>query len=721
MAVPQRQSIVSQMIQGLQLSEPALDTTIGSPIRNLLDVVSEAISEAYADQFLLGYLYDIDSKAGPDLDNFVAVFGFTRYAAKRATGTITFSRQTAATNDIFIPAGSQISTASTPPIIFSTTVPVIFPIGQTSINVPIQAAIGGSNGNVSAGTITQPITSLGAISVITNQNGLSGGVGPESDDQLRARFEATVFRALTGTEQMFLATALDDPDVTNANVVGATLTFSERIQLSSGAGASSVQDLKYFYANTSYLGTDIFNGDIFTPGSQYSIATFSLATPGIVSATTSGSGGTLTGPTGFQYGVTARTPAGETPIGTLSTTVTTSGGTTSSNSLSWTAVPNAFSYGVYQKIGSGAVLFLTQVTGTTYIDTGALTAAGAPPTVNTTASAPIVQSLDPTNVPDGVYDLQYNYLPVSSRNDPVNKITNRIDVYCNGIRSIEATQVTSFSEALVFNGTTTDPTYRLNFERDDGSTPVNGNYFIPFAYSPVNDPALSNEIIIGPNVYVLGTDFWLVNDITAFGLGPLSKSGIEWKSAANGSIDVPTVGAQINLDYSFNQIPLSVQKAIQNWRLVTTDIMVHQAKQLNLNVYLGVILQNASFSPSSVLSQISTAIETYLASISFAGVVQVSQIIAVVQAVTGVVAVRLLTSADSSQVLFGTGSFNGGNASTHYAIQSMNDAGAVIETFASDVSGQIARATDVLLTQDTLANLNDVYISLLAQNTFGSV
>lgn len=612
MATPNQSSIVSQMIQSLQLSEPALDTTIGSPIRNFLDVVSEAISEAYADQFLLGYLYDIDSKIGADLDDFVGVFGFTRYAAKRSAGTITFSRQTAATNDIFIPQGSQISTADTPPIIFQTSVPVIFPVGNTSINVPIQASIGGSTGNVSAGTITQPITALGAISTITNQNGTSGGAAAESDDQLRTRFEATVFRALTGTSQMFLATALDDPNVTNANVVGAALTFTERIQLSSGVGTSSVQDLKYFYTNTTYLGNNIFNGDIFTPGTQFTIASSGLD------------------------------------------------------------------------------------------------------------SAPVVTSLDPTNVPDGVYDLQYNYLPTSSRNDPANKITNRVDVFCNGTRTIEATQVTSFSEALVFNTTPTDPTYRLNFQRDDGTTPVNGNYFIPFAFSPVNDPALSNQIIIGSNTYVLGTDFWLVNDITAFGLGPLSKSGVEWKSAANGSGDVPTVGAQMNLDYSFNQIPQSVQTAIQNWRLVTTDVMVHQAKQLNLNVYLGIILQGASFSPSSILSQISTAIEAYLASVSFAGVVQVSQIIAVVQAISGVVAVRLLTSADSSQVLYGTGPLNGGNASANYAIQSMNDVDAVIETFTTTAGG-ISRAADVLLTQDTLANLNDVYFSLMAQNTFGSV
>src|SRR4051794_5689560 len=111
--------LVAQMRAALALSEPDLDTTIGSTVRKIIDAVAEVGAESFVDRFLLDYQYDIDSKSGQDLDDFVALFGFTRLPAKRATGTVVFQRSSPATANILIPAGTQLATEGTPPIVVS--------------------------------------------------------------------------------------------------------------------------------------------------------------------------------------------------------------------------------------------------------------------------------------------------------------------------------------------------------------------------------------------------------------------------------------------------------------------------------------------------------------------------------------------------------------------------------------------------------------------------
>ena len=78
--------VAAQMVAALALSEPELDTSIGTPVRKILDAVAEAVAEAYVDQHLVNYAFDIDSKQGADLDDFVLLFGFTRVPAQRASG-----------------------------------------------------------------------------------------------------------------------------------------------------------------------------------------------------------------------------------------------------------------------------------------------------------------------------------------------------------------------------------------------------------------------------------------------------------------------------------------------------------------------------------------------------------------------------------------------------------------------------------------------------------
>src|SRR5690606_33018104 len=68
------------------------------------------------------------------------------------------------------------------------------------------------------------------------------------------------------------------------------------------------------------------------------------------------------------------------------------------------------------------------------------------------------------DTPDGIYELEFEYVPWASRNDPTNGITNCVDVYVNGNRPTEATELAIFDTSKDFGGLYT-PT---NFLRSDG-------------------------------------------------------------------------------------------------------------------------------------------------------------------------------------------------------------------------------------------------------------
>ncbi len=591
--MPSISEVVGQMRAALAVVEPELDTTVGSTTRKILDAVGEVVVEAYADKYLLDYQYDLEAKTGTDLEDFVALFGFNRLPAKRASGTVVFERR-AAGQEAFIAFGTQIASTDALPLVVSTVVPAVLPAGDTLISVPVQAVIGGSRGNVAPNALTRMVTPLENITSVSNPAALTGGVDAESDDALRLRFRRTVFRSLAGTEQMFLGVCLDDPGVSQANAIGASKRYRESIQLVGGTATSTVPNAKYIYPNSVTAGRDVDGGDIFVPGVHFS---FNSAT--------------------------------------------------------------------------------------------------IPPTIT---------SLDSANMPDGIYDLEFEYLPVASRNDPGAGITNRIDLYVNGRRDAEATETAIFRRGRTFNTIAGDALNRANFERLDASRPVAGNYFIDLAFSPVTDPSLNDQLVIAGVTYIEGTDFWLVNDITNLGGSPSSLSGLEFRSAANGQTKtIPAEGVSFPITYTFNAIPQDLEIALRSWRLVTTDALVHQAKTILLNLHLAVILQSG-FSVSSVLPEMTAQVGDYISRVGFTGVVQVSDLLGVAHAVAGVDAVRFLTSADNA---------------TNFAIQRVSPLGNLLTTYATTATPR--RATDVFVTDDTLPALNQIFLTPKAQNAFGVV
>ena len=265
--------VSSQILNNLKVLDPELDTSVGTPARKIVDSVAYAISQAYIDNHVLAYQYDIDAKSGADLDAFTQLFGITRLTAKKASGTVAFTRATGTLSSVIvsIPYGTQISSNTTPQILFQTIAAGFIPVGESNVvDIPVQAVESGLSGNVAANAIiglSSPVT--GVNPVVNNINPTTGGTNVESDSELRARWKKTVFRSLAGTESMYAGVALADPNATSAVVLGGSKHRRERVQVVTGSATSTVTDAKYVYPTNVFFGSNIDGGTLARNGPDY--------------------------------------------------------------------------------------------------------------------------------------------------------------------------------------------------------------------------------------------------------------------------------------------------------------------------------------------------------------------------------------------------------------------------------------------------------------------
>jgi uncharacterized phage protein gp47/JayE len=252
----------------LKVLDPDLSLEPLSPERKILDTVAETIADAQIDQFVVNYQFDIDTKFGQDLDRFVALFGFARQGGTRSRGTVTFGRNTAATADVFVPAGTQVirpASSVTPLLTFFTTVDATLYANTFTVEVPVESADFGIGTNVAAGEITQ----IGQgdsndISYVINENSVTGGTNLESDAELRLRFKNTIFRNVSGTRDQILALSISSKYATRANVIGPISRFIEYLQVNSdGVMTSLVPYSKYTYNFDYYVTQDDSEAEIF--------------------------------------------------------------------------------------------------------------------------------------------------------------------------------------------------------------------------------------------------------------------------------------------------------------------------------------------------------------------------------------------------------------------------------------------------------------------------
>lgn len=195
------QTIVTNICSGIQgRASQLIDFSIGSPLR--------AIAEGFGGLFLwfqalvlkLQKAMRLSTASGTDVDTFVGDFQVFRLLAQPATGIVIFSRLSVGPTTAFIPVGTVVQTqdgikytvTANPTFVgFSAQLNGYTLAANTgAIQVPVQAVVAGSSGNVLANSIIQLASPVTGIDRVTNPASFLNGFDSEADTSLKNRFNA---------------------------------------------------------------------------------------------------------------------------------------------------------------------------------------------------------------------------------------------------------------------------------------------------------------------------------------------------------------------------------------------------------------------------------------------------------------------------------------------------------------------------------------------------
>jgi len=163
------------------------DRNPGSIVRTLAEsfareyaVVSRQLELVYQAGFL-------GTASGRDLDQVVSLVGVTRWTRSVASGEVVFARSTPAPADIFIPAGTLVSTGQPPAVTVETTEAQTLRSGTLSATAPVRARVQGPAGVAPAASLTVINRPILGVDSVTNPQALVFGGADETDAALRAR------------------------------------------------------------------------------------------------------------------------------------------------------------------------------------------------------------------------------------------------------------------------------------------------------------------------------------------------------------------------------------------------------------------------------------------------------------------------------------------------------------------------------------------------------
>lgn len=248
--------LVEDMGAALQSSASTLvDVSIGSVVRAIFEANASVV--LWLQWLVLQVLQTTRAatSAGSDLDTWMLDFGQIRLPAVPSVGTVTFSRFVA-TLPANIPVGTTVKTVDGS-LVFSVTedqtqsiwqsgaAAYVLPAGVATADLPVTCTVGGSVGNVLAGTVTVIAASLPGVDLVNNANPFSAGTNTEGDPALRSRFQTylasrsratltAVLNAIANVQQG-LAVALQE----NTAADGTAQVGSFRVIVDDGSGYPS--------------------------------------------------------------------------------------------------------------------------------------------------------------------------------------------------------------------------------------------------------------------------------------------------------------------------------------------------------------------------------------------------------------------------------------------------------------------------------------------------
>lgn len=161
-----------------------MDTRQGSVIWDLLSPAALELEQAYQqlDQ-VINWFFTNEDIPSDLLEAKCADVGVYRKAAVAASGNVIFT----GTPGTVIPAGTRLSTTGDTPIYFDITADTTIP-SSGIVQVPVQAELPGTIGNVASGSITELVDLIDGVTAVVNNDGFSNGMDEESDELLYQRY-----------------------------------------------------------------------------------------------------------------------------------------------------------------------------------------------------------------------------------------------------------------------------------------------------------------------------------------------------------------------------------------------------------------------------------------------------------------------------------------------------------------------------------------------------
>jgi len=189
-----------ELIMGVVDNTNITNLNPGSVIRTILETIAKAMSDLYQLIHTVTRAGFIQTAEGKWLDLKVRELGLIRKQGQKATGYITFYRNTPKDENITIPAGTIVKTvkdSSGQEYRFKTIEEIILPAGETEVFTLIEAENQGSNYNVGKETIVKISTHISGIDGVINKSVNLGagsrswqvmvGADIETDEDLRSR------------------------------------------------------------------------------------------------------------------------------------------------------------------------------------------------------------------------------------------------------------------------------------------------------------------------------------------------------------------------------------------------------------------------------------------------------------------------------------------------------------------------------------------------------
>jgi uncharacterized phage protein gp47/JayE len=249
-------SLVQTMAASVQASSrQLLDLTVGSVLRAVLE--ANASVGLWMQWLILQVLQTTRAatSTGADLDSWMADFSLARLAAVPATGIVTVSRFTPSIAAL-VPVGALVRTADGTQtfVVTADTANPAFSVPQNgyvlasgvpALDVPVQAQLAGSAGNVQAASVTQLATAMPGVDAVSNAAPFQNGLDAELDAAFRDRFanyldsrsRATLLAvgyAITSIQQGLQYTIQENQDATGAWRPGSFV-----VTVDDGSGAPS--------------------------------------------------------------------------------------------------------------------------------------------------------------------------------------------------------------------------------------------------------------------------------------------------------------------------------------------------------------------------------------------------------------------------------------------------------------------------------------------------